>query len=206
MPLPAKLRRVNGPATTAEGATTVVLEQPWKRVKEPMAIPNPLDVDALHQLSSTDFARLIRDHLVPRETGGPERERWERLWVLLARDEALAERAFDVLDDFLDGAEDAMAGADLDEHARRRAAKFTLHCQNAWERLRIDDGRPLGWAGRAALGFNPAGRRVIAQLVDAIADHRQATTQGRAPTREDERLWQVLTQIGLDPGLSRRRR
>jgi hypothetical protein len=47
---------------------------------------------------------------------------------------------------------------------------------------------------------------VIEQLVDAIAEHRRTVTTTGATTPKDERLWQVLADVGLDPECSRRRR
>jgi hypothetical protein len=183
----------------------VLIEQPWSRVKNPVAIPPALDPAGLAALPDEEFARLVRDHLVPRQPAGEERRLWERLWGLLGRDERLADRTFDVLEDFLDGVEAVLDSGQLDEHQQARAEKFRRFCDDAWKRLQVDDDKPLGWAGRAAAGFNPPARRVIEQLVDAIAEHRR-TVATAATTPKDKRLWQVLADVGLDPEGSRRRR
>lgn len=184
----------------------MLVDRPWSRVKTPVPIPDRLEPDALRELSRDDLARLLRDQLVPRQPAGPERDRWEQLWALLSRDDELADRAFDILEEFLDQAERALEGGELDEHQRRRAEKFRRFCEDAWQRLQRDDDRPLGWAGRAANGFNPAARRVLEHLVDAIVDHRRVVTATGSPKPHDEGLWRVLADVSLDPDLPRRRR
>jgi hypothetical protein len=185
---------------------TVLLERPWDRVKTPTAIPASLTAETLEGLPAEEFARLLRDHLVPREATGPGRQRWQEMWNLLSRDDDLAERAFDVLEEFLDQVEEALEDKSLDEHQRKRAQKFARFCDDAWKRLQIDDDKPLAWAGRAAAGFNPPGRKVIDQLVTAIAAHRREVQASRAGRPEDERLWRSLRAVGLDPDQKRRRR
>lgn len=177
----------------------VSLDQPWSRVKEPVPIPVPTTAPTLQELSEQDLARLLRDHLVPRQTTGVERTKWESLWRVLSADDDLAERAFDVLEDFLTDVEQALQADGLDEHTRKRMEKFRRFCDDAWQRLRLHHSRPLSWAGRAGAGFNPAGRVVISRLVDAIARHR-ALVQDLPDVRDaDLELWQVLKHIGLDP-------
>ncbi len=197
---------IGAETTTMGRPIPVLLERPWSRVKTPVAIPDPLGPAALLKLALEDFAVLVRDHLVPRDPGGPERDRWEQLWVLLGRDDQLAERVYDVLEDFLDQAEQALAGGGLDEHQRRRAQKFARFCEDSWQRLRVEDDKPLGWAGRAGSGFNPAARKVIEQLVDAIAEHRAAVTSAGTVRPTDRELWKALRDVGLDPEAGRRRR
>lgn len=177
----------------------VPLDQPWSRVKDPVPIPAPTTPETLHELSEQDLARLLRDHLVPRQPTGVERSRWESLWRVLSVDDDLAERAFDVLEDFLSDVEQALQDEGLDEHTRKRMEKFRRFCDDAWQRLRLHHTRPLSWAGRAGAGFNPAGRAVISQLIDAIAQHR-ALLQDEPGVRDtDLELWQVLQRVGLDP-------
>jgi hypothetical protein len=191
---------------TVEKRDRVLLEQPWMRAKEPAAIPDPPDRESLLALTPEQYARLLRDNLVPREPTGPVRERWEQLWRTVTRSERLAERTSDVLEDFLDATEEALTSGDLDDAQRKRAQKFRRFCGDAWKRLQIDEDLPLGWAGRAAAGFNPPARRVLEQLVDAIADHRRSV-RGREVVRPaDESLWAILASVGLDPENSRRRR
>ena len=178
----------------------VLLEQPWARVKEPVAIPTPTTVATLDELSEQDLAVLLRDHLVPRRPDGVERARWESLWRLLSADDALAERCFDVLEQFLGGVDAALADGQPDEHTRKRMEKFRRFCDDAWQRLQMHHDRPLGWAGRAGAGFNPAGRAVISNLVDAIDRHR-AELEAQGDVRlADRQLWQILDDVGLDPG------
>ena len=182
-----------------EGQVRVPLEQPWSRVREPVAIPTPVEPRTLHQLDQQDLARVLRDHLVPRQPHGVERTRWESLWQLLSSDDELADRAFDVLEHFLEDVEQALAAEDVDEHSRKRMEKFKRFCDDAWQRLRLHHDRPLGWAGRAGAGFNPAGRLVIGRLVEAIAEHRRRTVGEQGMRPADVQLWRVLGDVGLDP-------
>ena len=177
----------------------VLLEQPWARVKEPVAIPAPTTVATLEALSEQDLAVLLRDHLVPRRPNGVERTRWEALWRLLSADDALAERCFDVLEQFLSDVDAALADSQPDEHSRKRMEKFRRFCDDAWQRLQMHHDRPLGWAGRAGAGFNPAGRAVISKLVDSIARHREQSETTGDVKPGDRQLWQVLRDVGLDP-------
>ena len=177
----------------------MLLEQPWARVKEPVAIPTPTTAESLEALSEQDLAVLVRDHLVPRRPDGVERARWESLWRLLSAEDALAERCFDVLEQFLDDVETALAGAQPDKHSRMRMEKFRRFCDDAWQRLQLHHDRPLGWAGRAGAGFNPAGRAVISRLVDAIDRHRARADITGEVRPADRQLWQVLREVGLDP-------
>jgi len=184
----------------------VLLERPWDRVKSPVTIPEPLNADQIGQMAAVDFAVLLRDHLVPREPAGGGRRQWERLWDLLAADDRLADRAFDVLDEFLDAAEAALESGELDSHQQSRARKFTRFCEDGWKRLQVDSDRPLGWAGRAAANFSPPARKVLQQLVDAIDTHRREVTAGGVPSAEDRQLWSALRAVDLDPEGARGRR
>jgi hypothetical protein len=187
-----------------------VLDTPWARPEVIEAIPEPVTSQVLAEMDEMRFARLIRDHLVPRQPAGPERHSWDTLWDLLREDDELADRTVDVLDDFLAAIDTALAAEgsqQLDERQTKRASKFARFCEDAWHRLEEDSG-PLAWAGKAGRGFTPGARRVIATLVDAIDTHRTIITaagpgEARAPDRE---LWDVLPQVGLDPARRRRRR
>lgn len=152
-------------------------------------------------MPEVQFARLIQSHMVPRDGEPGGRTRWTKLWNLLLAHGELSERTFDVLEDFLDATESALDEGALEDAELARARKFRARCGEAWKRLeRVDDDRPLAWAGRAADGFNPVGRKVIAKLVSAIAQHRSAATRSRRTvTPEDERLWGILEEVQLDP-------
>lgn len=187
---------------TVEGAEPLTLiNQPWSRVRNPVPIPANLGSETSF-LTMTDeqFAELIRSNLMPREDQAGGRQRWTQLWALLLANGDLAERTFDALEDFLDATEEALADG-LDEVEERRARKFKQTCGEAWKRLqRVDDDRPLAWAGKAADGFNPVGRKVVAKLVTAIAQHRSAAIRSRRHvTDEDRYLWGVLEAVQLDP-------
>lgn len=202
--LPGGSASVSSVRTEIAAAVTT---EPWARVKRRIDMPQPLDVRVLDALSDQDFARLVREHLLPAQPQGPEREAWRMLWDLLKRDDGLAHRAFDVLEYLIDTTEAALEGRlaksaeDPDDPIRRakvRASKFVADCKNAWERLEIASDEPLAWAGREASAFNPRARVAIQELVTAIAEHRGAARQGD-PSEADLRLWSVLDRLKLDP-------
>lgn len=121
----------------SEGVIALALiNQPWSRVRNPVPIPADLR-SATPLLAMTDegFAELIRSHLMPREDQPGGRQRWTQLWAMLMGDDDLAERAFDVLEDFLDETETALRDGGLDDAEERRARKFKLACDGAWKRL-----------------------------------------------------------------------
>jgi hypothetical protein len=181
-----------------------VLESPWARVKNPTPIPTPLQPEEISQLADDQLQLLVRDNLLPRESDVDGRARWVALWALLADDPDLTELAFDVLEDLMDVTEDAIEDRGLDEAAAKRARKFLRSCEEAWARLQVDEQRPLGWAGRRAMAWDPLSRRVLEQLVLAIAEHRHQLTDLGDLHPVDEQLWAVLEDVGLDPANYRR--
>lgn len=171
-------------------------DQPWARVRNPVAIPDPCTGAALMVMDQQVFAELIRSNLLPRGQDPASRRLWERLWLEL-RTQALSDRTYDVLEDFLNRTETAMNSGTLDRAQHERAAKFCTQLDGAWDRIGRD--RALAWAG-AAGNLNPARARiVVGRLVGAIAAHRNAVTRSGRPTPEDQALWQVLGEVGLDP-------
>ena len=154
-----------------------VIERPWARVKQPTVIPHEVDHDLVAALPVEQLAALVRDHLVPSGTGGPERETWDRFWGVLCGDDKLAVRAFDVLEEFLDDTEDALEVTDDGDPQRKRMQKFQLNAQNAWARLQKDP---------TAVRTVPAAQR---RLLAAIAKHRAAVLEEGSPTAADLQLW-----------------
>jgi len=188
----------------------VLTNTPWARAKHPTPIPVDLRGADLMELDDVEFAQLIRDQLMPRQPTGPEREAWGKLWTTFGNSEPeLAERVFDVLEEFLEQTEEALSAGQLDDAQTKRARKFARFCEEAWNRLEVTIHQPLGWAGRAAAsGFNRESRIVIGQLVEAIATHRETretTTQEGPIAADDEALWAVLRTVGLDPDMYRSR-
>ena len=170
-----------------------VFVRPWARVKVAAAIPSPLTADVLAAMDDETFARMVRDNLLPRD----DRAAWGRLWAVLSGSGRLADRAGEVLDRLLDVSEDALQAGALDEREQVRARKFVRVCEEAADRITVDEDDPLAWAGSSVVAFNPPARKVIAQLVDAIAAHRRLV--GDQSSAADRRLWRVLRQTGLDP-------
>lgn len=175
------------------------IDQPWTRVKDPVEIPEEVSGESLATMTDHDLAQLLRSNLVPRQ-GAEARRRWDRLWQLLDDNEQLADRALDLLEQFLDACDHAERTGELDAHAATRVAKFRRFCESAWNRLDCDSGlppdAPLGWAGRRARAFNAAARHVLDDLVTAIDAHRRAVTE---PSAADLELWGTLRRVGLDP-------
>lgn len=181
-----------------KGTVVVLIDRPWIRVRTPVAVPHPLDDEVLHALDDEAFAALLRDQLVPRQPRGPERDRWEQLWTVLVESDAVAERAYDVLEEFLDTIDRAKSESGLSARERGRIEKYEQFVNAGWNRLETV-GRPLGWAGRGAMAFNSPSRKVIDQLVLAIAEHRRAVRASRPVDDVDKRLWDVLKSVRLDP-------
>lgn len=173
-----------------------MIAQPWTRVKQPVALPEPVNTDTVRELG--DLAPLLRSHLLPGD-GAAERRRWETLWSVLARAEDLREHAENILDDFIDVTEDALTAGQLDEAAVKRARKFLLHTEAAMERLFPREGEPLGWLGPGVRKYNSAGRRALDRLVRALVIHRAAVLEEGSVTEGDEDLWVRLQLNGLDP-------
>jgi len=183
----------------------VLINTPWARVKQPTPIPVDLRGADLMELDDVEFAQLTRDQLMPHQPTGPEREAWGKLWTTFGNSEPeLAERVFDVLEEFLEQTEEALSSGQLDDTQSKRARKFARFCAEAWNRLEVTVHQPLGWAGRAASGFNRESRIVIGQLVESIVTHRETretTTQEGPITAADEELWAVLRTLDLDPDM-----
>ena len=170
-----------------------VFSRPWARVKVAAVIPSPLTAEVLAAFDDETFARTVRDNLLPRE----DRAAWGRLWAVLSGSGRLADRAGEVLDRLLDVTEDALQADGLDDRELVRARKFVRVCEEAADRITVDEDDPLAWAGSSVVAFNPPARKVIAQLVDAITAHRRVV--GADADAVDRRLWRVLRQTGLDP-------
>lgn len=176
------------------------MANPWDRITNPVTIdPDAWDtddevIDHLTALPDEEFALLIGSNLLPRHDIDRGKIRWQRLWRILRNDDDLADRTFDLLDDWLDRAE---------QHPDdKRARKFAQHCRDAWSRLETTSNTlpphaPLAWAGRLARRHPPQSRYVIDQLVTAIVTHRDALGQDADPA--DRHLWDILTRLDLDP-------
>lgn len=181
---------------------TPLIVEPWARVKNPLPIPS--GVRELHDLPLQQLAELVRGNLLPRPDN---RAAWEWLWRSIDADNELADRVMDVLEYFLDTTEDALGSGRLDAAAQKRAKKFKDHCERGWTRLDrgngLDPDEPLAWAGRAAKDFSPPARKVLQELVSAIAEHRQVIEQTEPGREPDQQLWAVLQRVSLDPRRAR---
>ena len=177
----------------------MVVQDPWRRVRQPMPIPDDCSSATLTALDEDSFAELLRSNLVPRDQTPAGRRSWEELWRVLSVSDQLADRSFDVLEQFIDTTDEALGTDTLDDAGSQRAEKFRHQCDQAWNRLERDRSGHLAWAGRAG-DFQPAAQRVIATLVGAIARHRSTTMRSELqPSRADERLWEAMRQVALDP-------
>jgi hypothetical protein len=131
----------------------LLIDRPWVRVRQPRQLPDPLRPETLAELDDLAFAEIIRDHLAPRGTDKGSRAAWTLLWELLQNNEALAERGFNVLEEFLGAAEakleatgDAVPIAALllatdvsDEAEVKRVREMHRLSEEAWQR--IETGR-----------------------------------------------------------------
>lgn len=164
-----------------------MLERPWARIADPRPIPTDVDAELLGALGERDFAELLRDNLLPREPA-VARADWEQLWQVLLDDDLLADRAFDVLEAFLDAAEDLKkkaAQAQADSAELKRATKFETNVQAAWARLERTE--------------MPSYEK-IRRLIFAVTRHRAKTqARGHEPTPADLELWSALGRLGVDP-------
>ncbi len=174
------------------------MTDPWTRVRTPYPIPDDCSPSVLERMTDSDFAELLRSHLVPRDQTPAGRQAWERLWRDLSHHDRAAERTLGVLDSFLERVDAALASGNLDPAQARRATKFREQCEMALNRTERDDGGSLAWAG-AAGDFPPQAARVIAMLVSAVAKHRSRVRRAGSSSESDRNLWATLRQVGLDP-------
>lgn len=175
---------------------TLILE-PWARVRERVALVH--DQVALKALPDLEFAELVRQNLEPAGPSKEARWEWNRFWEALRGDEDLTDRAYGVIEEFLKVTGRALGSGELDEAQTKRAKKFKVQAESAWNR--VDRPRregALAWAG-AAGDFAPNAQRVIAILVGAIAKHRDAVRSEGEPTEADLALEAALKKVGLDP-------
>lgn len=162
-----------------------MLERPWARIADPTLIPEDVDAELLAGMDDQAFAELLRDNLLPRVTEVQRRD-WERLWQVLREDEALTERAFDVLEDFLDALDELRSSGQADEAELKRGRKFESAVKSGWGRLERTEAITA--------------EKRVRRLIGAITRHREKTlAQGWEPTSADRDLWKMLGRLGVDP-------
>ncbi|MFE5309812.1 hypothetical protein [Isoptericola sp. NPDC056605] len=176
------------------------IDAPWTRVRTPVAVPKDPTPAALLALSDVDLAELLRSHLVPRDQSKAGRDAWDKLWLAVRADDKLADRAYDILEEFLNATQDALERDEVPEAQKKRAAKFIELCQQSWARIDRGGSAPqyLDWAGKAG-DFQPRARYVVNVLVTAIARHRATVREGSPGTPADDELWAALREVKLDP-------
>lgn len=161
-----------------------LIERPWARVKQPTVIPDGVNRDVLADLPAETLAELLRDQLLP--TG--DREAWNQFWSMLRNNDDLGDRAFDVLEEFLDQAEDALDDAEGPE--LKRLLKFQTNTDNALQRL---EKTPTTSAGER-------------RLLVAILKHQTAVLAAGGVSAADAALWRVLPENGSTPARGARPR
>jgi hypothetical protein len=166
----------------------MLIDRPWTRVRTPVLVPEDVSAARFAAMTDLDLAQMLRSQLVPRDQSREGRRAWEQMWETLRTDDGLAERAFDILEEFLDATEEALETG-LNEDQQRRATKFLEQCRGSWKRLERAPSNPQH--ARATW-------RTTAALVEAIAAHREAVlaTPGE-PRPEDEHLWAAPRRLGL---------
>lgn len=152
-------------------------EAPWDRITQPFSIPDPCTAVPLRLLEDRDFAQLLRSHLVPRS----DRALFQQLWIVVAFNDDLTERAFDILDGWMDAADDHV------ETAREgdRSHKFRTFCDGAWNRLT----KIREYDTRSGMNL-PVPHTTAGRFVVAIHGHRQICAA--AATAVDHALWAAL--------------
>lgn len=103
-------------------------EAPWERIVDPPPIPEPCTAVMLRLLTDAEFMQLLQANLVPRSG---TRNQFQQLWTILAFNEDLAGRTFDVLEVWLEAAENHVRSVG----EATRARKFGEFCDGAWNRL-----------------------------------------------------------------------
>lgn len=154
----------------------MTIPAPWER-HDPTPIPEPCTATVLRLLPQAEFEALLRSNLVP----GSDRLGFQELWMLLAFNDDLAHRCFDVLEDWLDRADQLL----LVDPESPRSRKFRRMCDDAWNRLtkaRDVDVKPEH--------DTPAPHTTAGQFALGIAEHRARLTH---PTDLDDALWAALT-------------
>lgn len=166
-----------------------MLAEPWARVPA-VEIPSGNLAEALGGMPDDELEALIQANLLPRDP--KDRRRWEVLWGIISGSPQLTDRVGDIVEAWLDTCEEAVEAGRVDERGQKRITKFVTNCEAALDRL----DQPLAWLGPRARQFNPAARKLIDELVQAIDLHRTNTV---TPSDQDQHLWQVLTALNLDP-------
>lgn len=163
----------------------------WERVElEPVAVD--VTLEELRELSAADYARTVRDNIIPTQP----RKAWDRLWWGIKVDPDLRADTLELLDEWEEQTRADLAGGQLSIEDARQAQGFLRRLDEARARVLKDNlHEALAWAGQAG-DFQPQARRVIAILVAAIARHRDSIED---PTDADEQLWHVLQHVDLDP-------
>lgn len=150
---------------------------PWDRVVQPPSIPEPCTGVVLRLLPDEAFAQLMRSHLVPKDA----RDQFQRLWIVVAFNDDLTERTFDLLEGWLETTDQHL----LTDPEPDRAKKFHLFCDGAWNRLtkirEFDIRQERG---------QPAPHTAAGQFALAIHTHHLACS-GDA-TAVDHALWTTL--------------
>lgn len=173
-----------------------LLEQPWARVKQPTVLPPALDRDLVAGLQDDQLAEVLRDHLVPSGGAGAERAVWDRFWAVLSADDDLAERAFEVLEDFLDQVEDALEAASAEHPQRKRMTKFQLNAENAIARLDREPtvrgtrgvGRGQPGVDRAAVTTAVRAEALRRARAEVRVEHSRRNMEGAAAQRDARSL------------------
>lgn len=170
------------PQESADSAPTAppgqtIPESPWDRIKDPVPVPEPCTAVVLRLLTDEEFALLLRSHLVP----GPDRSGFQQLWIVLAFNDDLADRAFDILEEWLEVAEQHLRTGPQSSRAR----KFRGFCDGAWNRLtkirQFDTKEEME---------QPAPHTTAGHFALAIHRHQQACAG--AATAVDQALWAAL--------------
>ena len=152
--------------------------RPWARITDPAAVPRPCSGVRLRLLDEERFGHLVASELVP----GPDREAHRLLWAVLASNNDLTMRAFDLLDLWLGSCRHAVGTIPQDTGRVRKFQGFVEAARRRLLLIRRKDLNPHNEVSPRATSFTGA-------LVAAIHEHQAAVVH---PRSEDWALWAAV--------------
>ena len=152
--------------------------RPWARITDPAAVPRPCSGVRLRLLDEERFGHLVASELVP----GPDREAHRLLWAVLASNNDLTMRAFDLLDLWLGSCRHAVGTIPQDTGRVRKFQGFVEAARRRLLSIRTKDLNPHNEVSPRATSFTGA-------LVAAIHEHQAAVVH---PRSEDWALWAAV--------------
>jgi len=184
-------------------ARTVYSVHPWdpvplSRAEELPDRVSPQWVSERFDRSKSQFARILRAHLVPAKKNDARYTRqWRMLWRSVGfLDRRMRSRVLKMLQDWRDAAEAALAVGDLDDADTTIIGRFVKDVNGAIQRIDREGREPMAWGGNEFIGYPSGARIMIEALVVAIDEHR-------AGNLTDSQLHAILQSLDVDPETAR---